>query len=1093
MSDAGHARTRSPKRILIAWGVVIAILASQAGFVEKRLTEPTFFVPDTPSKAALDLDEEYFGPSIDVPILLEGPPAAIRAQGRELIREFRKDPRNRVIDPWAPGTASKELRPRPDAAMIPLIIGRPDNESLKAAEEVQKVVEDNVHAPVEARLTGEAIVALALEEETIEELAKGELYALPILLIVLLLVFRSVVAAAIPAVFGALTVLAGYGTMAVLAEVVALDATALSLASMLGLALGVDYTLLMVSRFREELAGGADVRSAAAIAAATSGRTVVFAGVVLLAAMVAAVLLSPGSFLVSGTIGVGIVTVISAASARIAIPALLELLGERVNALSFRRKPQTRDAAMLRVASRALRRPFVAGGAVLLALMLLAAPALGLDARTPGVDLLPSNNFAREDYERVSDVMGAGWGAPYTITVANPGGPLTTERRLRQLDALQRRLGGDRAVATVFGPGPIDQATRELGQLESTLAESDDLIDSGRRDLERLEAGLADAGSGAARVQDGLDVAAGAARQIADGTLEAEEGSRQIAAGVDLAREGFIQLREALLTAARGADRISAGQRQAEAGGLELLAGLRRLTERVEASRPRVQALAAGLGSGASDLERLREPAQFTEQRLRDAWEELRTMTAGRLDPRYEATVRAVGEALAAASGRDPTTGQPVREGYDGMDASLRIAVERLRAAGDEVNAAVKEFDALVAGARKLRDGAAELADGLRRLRAGGAELADGLARIVVATSGGADGMGTLAAGAHELADGLGVLSAGTGRFRDELGQGARRVEPLVSGLARAREEVRGSRDRLPSQLGYDKLQARSPELLSSGYLRLAAIDGAHRPDREGARSVINLDRGGQAGRFLVIPSVAPGTRASERLGERLQREGEDFRRESALDVRTGGQAQLLTDFGESVRDGLPRLILGLSIVTYVVLAIVLRSLLMPLIGVALNVLTVGVSFGILALLYEGSAPLGGPGYIDATAVLGIFGVMFGLSIDYQVFLLARMREGWERTGEATGAIDYGLTKTARVVTGAALIMAGVFLGFSLTDFPANQQLGIGLIVAILLDATIVRLVVLPCLLKLCGDWAWWMPARLDRAIARVVPSLAAH
>jgi RND superfamily putative drug exporter len=188
----------------------------------------------------------------------------------------------------------------------------------------------------------------------------------------------------------------------------------------------------------------------------------------------------------------------------------------------------------------------------------------------------------------------------------------------------------------------------------------------------------------------------------------------------------------------------------------------------------------------------------------------------------------------------------------------------------------------------------------------------------------------------------------------------------------------------------------------------------------------------------------------------------------------------LLVDYDRAVSSRLPLLILVLAAVTYLLLVPVFRALVLPLVAVLLNLLTVGCAFGVMTLLFQGSAPLGGPGYIDSIAVAGTFAVIFGLSIDYVVFLLSRMREGYLRTGSTDRAVEYGLSHTARVVTGAAAIMAGVFVAFSLTDFIAIRQFGVGLTIAIALDATVVRLVLLPAIMRLLGRWNWWMPVWLD-------------
>jgi len=130
--------------------------------------------------------------------------------------------------------------------------------------------------------------------------------------------------------------------------------------------------------------------------------------------------------------------------------------------------------------------------------------------------------------------------------------------------------------------------------------------------------------------------------------------------------------------------------------------------------------------------------------------------------------------------------------------------------------------------------------------------------------------------------------------------------------------------------------------------------------------------------------------------------------------------------------------------------------------------------------------PLGGHPYIDTVGAAAIFGVTFGLSIDYAVFLLVRMREHRDAGGTHAESIAFGLEKTARVITGAAAIMMAVFVAFGGSSIATVSQLGVGLTIAVLLDATVVRIVLLPALMLLIGERVWWLP----KPLARVLPRL---
>jgi RND superfamily putative drug exporter len=169
-------------------------------------------------------------------------------------------------------------------------------------------------------------------------------------------------------------------------------------------------------------------------------------------------------------------------------------------------------------------------------------------------------------------------------------------------------------------------------------------------------------------------------------------------------------------------------------------------------------------------------------------------------------------------------------------------------------------------------------------------------------------------------------------------------------------------------------------------------------------------------------------------------------------------------------------------------MVLILRALPLAAIAVGLNLATVAVAFCVLTLLFnvpEGW-PFGGQSYIDIVGGTMIFGVVFGLSIDYAVFLLIRMRERYEEDGDNAAAIRFGLEKTARVITGAAVIMMAVFIAFAIAPIANVSQLGVGLTVAVLLDATVVRIVFLPALMLLLGDRVWWLPRWMERLIPKL-------
>ena len=269
-------------------------------------------------------------------------------------------------------------------------------------------------------------------------------------------------------------------------------------------------------------------------------------------------------------------------------------------------------------------------------------------------------------------------------------------------------------------------------------------------------------------------------------------------------------------------------------------------------------------------------------------------------------------------------------------------------------------------------------------------------------------------------------------------------------------------------------------KVLGSGYTTLAAVDTADSASRSAASQTVNLNNGGTAARILIVEHGASNLPGSP-LRPRLEDDATQLAKQTGAIVRVGGPAPGLQDFDTAVANSFPLLILVLCVVTYLVLVPLLRSVLLPLLAVALNVLTVATALGVLTVFFQGSAPLGGPGFIDDIMRTSIFALVFALSIDYEVFLLARMREGYLHTGDPDAAIEYGLRHTAGVITGAALIMTGVFFAFALAPIINMRELGVGLTVAVLLDTTVIRLVLLPAAMRLAGERIWWMPAWMHR------------
>ena len=739
---------RRPRLVVGIWVALVAMLGLAGLRIEDQLhlTNPT--VPGTPSARTQAVVAEQFGDESALVAELSGPPARLQADGPRIARELARIPDVSVVSPWVSGT-SPALRPDPSKAVLLLGVRRPFE---RVAQEIVPVIRERLErtspAAIEHHVTGYADIAGGIEQQTFDALRTAELIAGPLLFIILLLVFRSPIAAAVPLCLGLSSLATGRGLLAVLnAEVLPLDAAALSLVSMFGLALGVDYSLLLVSRFREQLAAGEAPADAARLSSRTAGRTILVAGLALAMGMIAGYFVAPNRLLSSGNIGGLAAVVVSVAGAIAALPALLTLLGDRVNRFQFGAS-WGRRGGLAGLAWRAVSRPLLAAGLVLAALLALCIPVIGLKVAPPSDGSLARDSSQLADLRAIGTQLGSGWITPYEVIVRTPDGLVTDPRILSAMAAWEARLNRDPSVAAAMGP-----------------------------------------------------------------------------------------------------ESIYGGQ------------------------------------------------------------------------------------------------GPPSRRTSFATDAEINL--ELLRAA--------------------------------------------------------------------------------------------------------------------PA------------------------------PERAAAAIALNLDRGGTALRMSVIkrsgfsPLLADNDAAipGDPLRQRLTADARALEASTGTDIFVGGPPADLQDFAATSQDRLPLLVAVLSLVTFLILLVAIRSLAVALIAVLLNILTVGAALGLLTIGFQDTGLLAEAGPLDAIIVPAVIAIAFGLAIDYEVFLLARVREEMAIAGDADLGLRNALAKTAGIITGAAAIMCGVFIAFATASIVNLREYGVGLTVAVLIDATVVRLVLLPATIRLLGPRAWWIPNWLDRLIGR--------
>jgi putative drug exporter of the RND superfamily len=252
------------------------------------------------------------------------------------------------------------------------------------------------------------------------------------------------------------------------------------------------------------------------------------------------------------------------------------------------------------------------------------------------------------------------------------------------------------------------------------------------------------------------------------------------------------------------------------------------------------------------------------------------------------------------------------------------------------------------------------------------------------------------------------------------------------------------------------------------------------------------LNPAGDTALLTLTPTTSPQDKATEDLVRTLRDDSIPAATAgTGLTINLGGLVPTGVDTTRGTAQRLPVFFGSVLLVSFLLLMMVFRSIVVPLKAVLMNVLASTAAFGVLAMAVSGG-PLGDlVGIPEATPVpiqlpIGIFAILFGLSMDYEVFLLSRIKEEYDRTGDNAVAVADGLAKSARVITAGAAVMITVFLSFVLGDLVMAKMFGIGLAAAVLIDATIVRMVLVPSTMELLGDRNWWLPKWLDRVLPNV-------
>jgi RND superfamily putative drug exporter len=254
----------------------------------------------------------------------------------------------------------------------------------------------------------------------------------------------------------------------------------------------------------------------------------------------------------------------------------------------------------------------------------------------------------------------------------------------------------------------------------------------------------------------------------------------------------------------------------------------------------------------------------------------------------------------------------------------------------------------------------------------------------------------------------------------------------------------------------------------------------------------IDLNPAQNTGVFQAYPTTSPQSEDTTVLLDHIRGDViPPIEAKTGARLHVGGITAIFEDFGEAIAEKLPLFIGVVILLSALLLMAVFRSVLVPLKAIVMNLLSIGAAFGIIVAVFQwgwGAELIGveRTGPIISFFPIFLFAIVFGLSMDYEVFLMSRIHEEWERTGDASLSVTRGLALTGRVITAAAAIMVTVFLSFMIAPEPITKLFGLGLASAVLIDAVVIRSVLVPAVMQLFGERAWWLPGWLERILPRL-------
>ncbi len=992
--------------VLAAWIIVVALLVGLAQSVGSN-TSNNLRLPGTDSQAATDLLAARFPPQQNGsnPLVFHARAGKVtEGNAKQAIESSYAKVKKlahvaSAVNPFSQrGTA--QISKDEQTAFIPVLLDVSGDElTEQISQNVLDAGDPGVRAGLEVAVGG--AVGTELSEPATES---SEVVGLIAAMIILAFTFGTLVAMGLPIVSAVFGLGAGLSLIVLLGHLATVPSIAPTLATMIGLGVGIDYALFLVSRHRANRKRGMAVDESIALAVSTSGSAIVFAGTTVVIALLT--LLVAGIPLVTSLGYSSAVAVVTAVLAAITLlPAVLAVVGRHIEAARIpaflRPKPRDPDGGFWGAWGRlATSRPWWAIAGALAILIPLIVPFFSLDLGQEDVGATPKTTTERQAYDLMAEGFGPGYNGPLLVatklgTPPKPSSEYTSQEK--QAKSLQQQLEQEQKQGKSEQQRLTDQASA-LTRQQQNLEQQQRQLEQQRGSLESQQASLESQAKSDSQQQAQLQATAN--------RLESD----QVALTKQIVTTG---------SQARGI--VKQGAKVTK----QLTSVVRRLAKN-QADQRKVEA----------QLSRTRSPSQKAklQAKLRKLQDE-ETRLERQLDKlvQQEQANREQSQALLVQA-------KSLREKeVDIANRAIALAGQAAALATDAV-ALVKEKQALIQQASALQVQAA-------KLQTQGANLQTQAANLQTQQ----------------------VKLQGQQQSAQSQQQQAEQLKTdLTNELTKAGGDARGTDSRLVN--------------LQDALAATEGVKGVSPP---------RINKAGDAATFTVIAITAPAATETADLVETLRTytipqatDGTD------VEAFVGGQTASYVDLASGISS---RLLLVIAVViglSFCILLTAFRSFLFAVQAAVANVLSVTAAFGVLTAVFQWGWGLGLVGLDTASGTdpiasyvpLMMFTVLFGLSMDYQVFLISQIEQHRTDAESDRDAIRRGLAAGARVIVAAALIMIAVFGSFILNGDPTVKQFGVGLSVGVALAAMTV-LIFAPAVLVLAGKGSWWVPGWLDRIL----------